>query len=500
MRNHLQIFVLLANVLGVAIADKRCPGDSRTGWVLIPGNFPDSKIDQREKLPDSRAPAKTDFAPNEPLLYQDINVPWENRTLPLDFDVDGANPLRNISLIDQCVQECQKRGADVCTAVNYRVSDQSCFLKKIDAVPNVYIGVKTGVQYREQESSSSSIVWKVGLGIGLAIVAVLLGCGVGFWLYRRRRSKDDLPSHLTPGQASGYFSHRHSMTSSTPPGSASQMKQHSRPFSHVSSFQDSPSSESVTSGSTEAETYAQYMQNLRPAAAQRNSSRNSCAVPPSTPTSPHLLRPMSATHDIEHRYSQQQFPPTKAMEAAAASATAAAASTSQSSISRTQSPPEYMTLPPENRRVSAYTNVSNESTTAASTTAATTGAYSIPSSPTESTVTSNHTNLPWVDAQGVPLERDEFFMDRVHMVKRMYSPKAPDEIQVRLGDSVVLQKIWGDGWATGINTTTGHQGVLPLAALGLQPDGTQAPASAQAQTGEISSHETVKRALNHKTA
>ncbi|KAJ3343283.1 hypothetical protein HDU93_009269, partial [Gonapodya sp. JEL0774] len=46
-----------------------------------------------------------------------------------------------------------------------------------------------------------------------------------------------------------------------------------------------------------------------------------------------------------------------------------------------------------------------------------------------------------------------------------YRSKGPDELDVRIGDEIMVEGVFPDGWAFGRNPTTGAQGVLPLIIL-----------------------------------
>ncbi|KAJ3140832.1 hypothetical protein HK101_003461 [Irineochytrium annulatum] len=43
-----------------------------------------------------------------------------------------------------------------------------------------------------------------------------------------------------------------------------------------------------------------------------------------------------------------------------------------------------------------------------------------------------------------------------------YLPQMEDEIELRAGQVMVIKKVFGDGWANGLNLTTGKEGTFPL--------------------------------------
>ncbi|KAJ3152654.1 hypothetical protein HDU86_005527 [Geranomyces michiganensis] len=527
-----------------AIDYDQCVGDSKTAWALLPGNFPVAKLNATGKPEDNTAVAANECenekdrscairrlthndavtttfmaGVNAPLYFADLAVPWVGKTLPLDFDVDGANPLVNITDQDICIQACQTRGPSICNAVTYRRATFDCWLKKLDDVPHTWIGVRTGIPItvsqpsQQPDKGGRSNKLKIGIGVGLgALGGALAALGIWYCCVRGTSQKEHLGDDFTPSGAfnrtstafSGSPSSEASYKTSQPPPSASAWSNNATDLARPSAA----AAETATPAPV-LETYAQYMEHLHPV-----HPRPGSMLPPGQPLSnsvPPLAHHQSAenaTHGYHHNtnFTPQSLSP-KAFEAAAESAGA--------STQPTLPPPQYMTLP-----YGAATSGSSTSAAGSIASDLATAGVGTAGAPTESVATPSPTlstapslpipsgggekassaagGVPWVDAHGNRLERDEFFMDRVHLVKRMYSPKASDEILVRVGDSVVLQKLWGDGWATGINTTTGHQGVLPLAALGLQPDGSQAPPSVQAKTGELPEAETQRPSLDRR--
>lgn len=43
-----------------------------------------------------------------------------------------------------------------------------------------------------------------------------------------------------------------------------------------------------------------------------------------------------------------------------------------------------------------------------------------------------------------------------------YVPSNPDEIAFNKGDQILLKQVFDDGWALGVNQSTGMEGMLPL--------------------------------------
>eukprot|EP00842_Homolaphlyctis_polyrhiza_P002656 jgi/Hompol1/3391/HPOL_006538-RA len=50
-----------------------------------------------------------------------------------------------------------------------------------------------------------------------------------------------------------------------------------------------------------------------------------------------------------------------------------------------------------------------------------------------------------------------------------YRPQMSDEMQLNIGDQVILESIWSDGWAQGYNLTTRERGTLAIAVLDSAP-------------------------------
>ncbi|KAI9001982.1 hypothetical protein BC832DRAFT_601874 [Gaertneriomyces semiglobifer] len=56
-------------------------------------------------------------------------------------------------------------------------------------------------------------------------------------------------------------------------------------------------------------------------------------------------------------------------------------------------------------------------------------------------------------------------LEKRYLVAHQYEPAADDEILLRVGDVVRLSLLFNDGWAKGVNETTGHVGLLPCACI-----------------------------------
>lgn len=61
--------------------------------------------------------------------------------------------------------------------------------------------------------------------------------------------------------------------------------------------------------------------------------------------------------------------------------------------------------------------------------------------------------------------RPESMLLRRYQVMQDYIPNLPDELDLRVGDVVVLGCVYADGWGQGHNQTTGEDGALPLGLL-----------------------------------
>ncbi|KAJ3395050.1 hypothetical protein HDU84_004509 [Entophlyctis sp. JEL0112] len=59
----------------------------------------------------------------------------------------------------------------------------------------------------------------------------------------------------------------------------------------------------------------------------------------------------------------------------------------------------------------------------------------------------------------------------------MFNPANPDEIALRIGDKVSVGQEYDDGWAQGVNITTGAAGLFPLDCLVAAPESTAPPAA-----------------------
>ncbi|KNC96947.1 uncharacterized protein SPPG_09496 [Spizellomyces punctatus DAOM BR117] len=56
-------------------------------------------------------------------------------------------------------------------------------------------------------------------------------------------------------------------------------------------------------------------------------------------------------------------------------------------------------------------------------------------------------------------------LEKRYTVAHDYEPAADDEVHLRVGDIVRLSLLFNDGWAKGINETTGQHGLLPCACI-----------------------------------
>jgi hypothetical protein len=54
---------------------------------------------------------------------------------------------------------------------------------------------------------------------------------------------------------------------------------------------------------------------------------------------------------------------------------------------------------------------------------------------------------------------------KVFTVFRKHTPEYIDEIELNLGDAVIIKESFDDGWAFGLNITTNNQGSFPLICL-----------------------------------
>jgi hypothetical protein len=57
-----------------------------------------------------------------------------------------------------------------------------------------------------------------------------------------------------------------------------------------------------------------------------------------------------------------------------------------------------------------------------------------------------------------------------HVVITAYDPEQPDELLLRVGDEIIVQRMFSDGWAQAFNVATGQQGAVPLSFLTLVED------------------------------
>ncbi|KAJ3218929.1 hypothetical protein HDU67_003568 [Dinochytrium kinnereticum] len=72
------------------------------------------------------------------------------------------------------------------------------------------------------------------------------------------------------------------------------------------------------------------------------------------------------------------------------------------------------------------------------------------------------------DLQAIPLNGGktlQIVMPNQSVVCADYDPVVPDELELRIGDIVILNMVHDDGWAHGTNITTNESGMLPLAIL-----------------------------------
>eukprot|EP00842_Homolaphlyctis_polyrhiza_P000615 jgi/Hompol1/1554/HPOL_005634-RA len=56
-------------------------------------------------------------------------------------------------------------------------------------------------------------------------------------------------------------------------------------------------------------------------------------------------------------------------------------------------------------------------------------------------------------------------LDKKFIVTTDYEPSASDELRLRVGDSIVLDLLFNDGWAKGKNESTRQEGILPVACI-----------------------------------
>ncbi|KAJ1334739.1 hypothetical protein BSLG_007894 [Batrachochytrium salamandrivorans] len=56
-------------------------------------------------------------------------------------------------------------------------------------------------------------------------------------------------------------------------------------------------------------------------------------------------------------------------------------------------------------------------------------------------------------------------LEKKFVVTTDYEPSASDELRLRVGDSIVLDLLFNDGWAKGKNETTRQEGILPVACI-----------------------------------
>jgi hypothetical protein len=60
------------------------------------------------------------------------------------------------------------------------------------------------------------------------------------------------------------------------------------------------------------------------------------------------------------------------------------------------------------------------------------------------------------------LELVEFQSPKQFIAMRMYSPCLEDEMELEPGDIISVSQVWDDGWALGLNLSSGQVGVLPM--------------------------------------
>ncbi|KAJ3010047.1 hypothetical protein HKX48_007606 [Thoreauomyces humboldtii] len=453
----------------------QCPGtsQSQSGWELIPGDFPNSDIDQLLKQPDIVVPASdqcdcadqcaakgtdqtdpTQFAttgcsffswnvsnrtctlrslpwrqntttvfavqdgPGVVLNYQDITAVYENVQPPLAFDVDGYNPIANVGSVQDCVGRC--KGVASCAASNYRVADYACFLKKIDIESNILTGVRNGMVGANADDTTTTGSWKAGLAGGLAVAMLVTTALLAYCMCRRRRRSRRLKK-----------------------GSQSDAEM------HALSRRSSVTSSSVADLPAEAVSYADYMGNLaNPRPARGDGERPRPRPRAESPQVPETAKqPTSSTQQPSvDPPEDDDVPPPMYKQFSSLHRPHVGGGSSSGPSSSSSEATESVVLPPRN----------------------------------ESTLDHDQVQDDGVDAH---------FMDYVHLAKRTHTPARPDELAVHVGDSMVVQRLWGDGWATALNTTTGHEGVVPLAVLGMS----EAPAdSGSTPSGESGGREKTK--------
>ncbi|KAL5033781.1 hypothetical protein RTP6_001699 [Batrachochytrium dendrobatidis] len=72
----------------------------------------------------------------------------------------------------------------------------------------------------------------------------------------------------------------------------------------------------------------------------------------------------------------------------------------------------------------------------------------------------SNTNRTSSDANGVGA-----ILEKAFIVTTDYEPCASDELRLRVGDSIVLDLLFNDGWAKGKNESTRQEGILPVACI-----------------------------------
>lgn len=71
----------------------------------------------------------------------------------------------------------------------------------------------------------------------------------------------------------------------------------------------------------------------------------------------------------------------------------------------------------------------------------------------------------WIYRQKTKRDSVGHFLEKRFIVTLDYDPVAPDELALKVGQVVVLDLLFNDGWAKGRNEHTGQDGILPVACL-----------------------------------
>ncbi|KAJ3214486.1 E3 ubiquitin-protein ligase sh3rf1 [Dinochytrium kinnereticum] len=92
-----------------------------------------------------------------------------------------------------------------------------------------------------------------------------------------------------------------------------------------------------------------------------------------------------------------------------------------------------------------------------------------PSTSTASTLQNSHYNPPLIDLPTPPSSpmspqqrRNMMKEPKRYRVVAEYTPQMDDELELFSGQVLIIRKIYGDGWASGLNLSTGREGTFPL--------------------------------------